>query len=152
MAEKLTEEDEALLAELGVAAEDKPAAARTPREERIIAGFEEIQRFVDEHGRAPEHGEGRDIFERIYAVRLDRIRVLDEASALLGPMDRQGLLRMPDSQADTAADALDDEALLAELGVAESSDSLTELRHVRSAAEKRMAGGDRESPALRGLR
>ena len=38
------------------------------REERIIAGFEEIQRFVETHGRAPQHGEDRDIFERLYAV------------------------------------------------------------------------------------
>ena len=45
----------------------------TAREERIIAGFEEIQRFVDMHGRAPERGEDRDVFERLCAVRLDRI-------------------------------------------------------------------------------
>ena len=63
-----------LLADLGVEIETKKAAARTPREERIIAGFEDILKFVDEHGRAPRHGEDRDIFERIYAVRLDRIR------------------------------------------------------------------------------
>ena len=49
-----------------------------PREERIIAGFEEIQRFVEKHGRAPQHGEDRDIFERLYAVRLDRLRALEE--------------------------------------------------------------------------
>ena len=35
------------------------------REERIIAGFEEIQRFVEKHGRAPQHGEDRDIIERL---------------------------------------------------------------------------------------
>ncbi len=37
-------------------------------------GFEEIQRFVEKHGYAPHHGEDRDIFERLYAVRLDRLR------------------------------------------------------------------------------
>ncbi len=41
-------------------------------------GFEEIQRFVEKHGRAPQHGEDRDIFERLYAVRLDRLRALEE--------------------------------------------------------------------------
>ena len=68
MDKKFTQEDDALLAELGVDIEPKNTAVRTPREERIVAGFEEIQRFVDTHGRAPQHGEGRDIFERLYAV------------------------------------------------------------------------------------
>ena len=71
---------------------------RTPREERIIAGFEEIQRFVEKHGRAPQHGEDRDIFERLYAVRLDRLRELEECRALLEPLDHQGLLAGADAQ------------------------------------------------------
>ena len=37
--------DDELLAELGVAVETKKAGARTPREERIIAGFEDIVQF-----------------------------------------------------------------------------------------------------------
>ena len=45
---------------------------RSPREERIIAGFVEIQCFVEKSGRAPQHGEDHDIFECLYAVRLDR--------------------------------------------------------------------------------
>ncbi len=65
-------------------------AARRARS-AIIAGFEEIQRFVEKHGRAPQHGEDRDIFERLYAVRLDRLRALDECRALLAPLDHQGL-------------------------------------------------------------
>ena len=64
---RFTEEDDALLDELGVEFEARKQASRTPREERIIAGFEEIQRFVEEHGHPPQHGEGRDIFERLYA-------------------------------------------------------------------------------------
>lgn len=39
-------EDE-MLAELGVSVERKPARARTPREERIIAGFEDIVKFFE---------------------------------------------------------------------------------------------------------
>jgi hypothetical protein len=61
-----SDEDDALLAELGVEVEAKRVGLRTPQQERIIAGFEDIQRFVEEHGHAPRHGEGRDIFERIY--------------------------------------------------------------------------------------
>ena len=65
LAKQFTEEDDELLAELGVEVESKKAAIRTPREERIIAGFEEVQRFFEENGRAPQYGEDRDIFERL---------------------------------------------------------------------------------------
>ncbi len=64
----------------------------TPRQERIIAGFEEVRRFVAENGRTPTHGADRDIFERLYAVRLDRIRASAECIAILEARDTQGLL------------------------------------------------------------
>ena len=81
-----------LLQELGVDTSTKKKAFRSPREERIIAGFEEIQRFVEKAGHAPEHGEGKDIFERLYAVRLDQIRKQSECRVLLMELDYQGLL------------------------------------------------------------
>ena len=87
-----TEDDDALLAELGLEVEAKKIITHTPREERIIAGFEEIQKFVEEHGRLPQHGENNDIFERLYAVRLDQIRKKSECRNLLQDMDHQGLL------------------------------------------------------------
>ena len=136
---EFTDEDDALLEELGVEIETKVAGGHTPREERIIAGFEEIQRFIDEHGRTPQHGEDHDIFERLYAVRLDRIRSLAECRALLEPMDRQGLLEARKSVSIPAAENLDDEALLEALGVDGSVVGITELRHVRSTAEKKAA-------------
>ena len=126
-------EDEELLAELGVELPSKKTGGRTPREERIIAEFEDIQRFFAEKGRAPQHGEGRDIFERLYAVRLDRIRESAECRALLAPLDRQRLLK---AQAVSGGDELDDESLLAELGVEPATeDDLTLLKHVRPRAE-----------------
>jgi len=136
---KFTDEDDALLEELGVEIEAKATGGRTPREERIIAGFEEVQRFVDEHGRTPQHGEDRDIFERLYAVRLDRLRSLMECRTLLGPMDRQRLLDGVEPVPIKAADDLDDNALLEALGVDSSEEGVTELRHVRSTAEKKAA-------------
>lgn len=137
---RFTDEDDALLAELGVEIETKRQGGRTPREERIIAGFEEIQRFTEEYGRAPQHGEDRDIFERLYAVRLDRLRELEECRALLAPLDHQELLAGGGYVIATDPDDLDDDALLAELGVeADASSNITELRHVRSADEKRAA-------------
>ena len=139
MVSKFTEEDDALLAELGVVVEPQKVDARTPREERIIAAFEEIQRFVETHGRAPRHGEDCDIFERIHAVRLDRIRAQEECRTLVIPLDHQQLLE-PQPEADSPSpDAMDDDALLAALGIDASAPDIAELRHVRSSAEKRAA-------------
>src|SRR4051812_14880382 len=78
--------------ELSDFAPPKKPIGRSVLEERLLAGFEEIQRFAEAHGRAPQHGEDRDIFERIYAVRLDRLRALPEARELLATLDAQNLL------------------------------------------------------------
>jgi hypothetical protein len=129
-----------LLEALGVEVEPERKGTRTAREERIIAGFEEIQRFYDKHGRAPRHGEDLDIFERLYAVRLDRLRELEDCRALLLPMDRQGLLSGDGAADATAGESLDDDALLAALGVeAGGGGDMSNLRHVRSVAEKHAA-------------
>src|SRR5690348_5419296 len=45
--------DDELLDALGVDATPERVGSHTPREERIIAGFEDILRFFDKHGRAP---------------------------------------------------------------------------------------------------
>lgn len=134
-----TNEDDALLAELGVEVGAKTVGRHTLEQERIIAGFEEIQRFVAEQGRAPQHGEDRDIFERLYAVRLDRIRQQAECRILVEPLDHQGLLAPSPHGSPLDAEALDDDALLAELGVDRDPPSITQLTHVRSSAEKRAA-------------
>lgn len=140
MAKSFTDEDDSLLAELGVEAETKKESSRTPSEERVIAGFEEIQRFVAEHGRAPQHGEGRDIFERLYAVRLDRLRELADCRSVIEPFDHQGLLEGSASAPVSVPDDLDDDELLAQLRVDDAAPGdITDLRHVRSAAEKRAA-------------
>ncbi len=139
MAWEFIQDDDALLAELGVEVETKKAVGRTPREERIIAGFEEIQRFTEEQGRAPQHGEERDIFERLYAVRLDRICELQECRELVDPFDHQGLLTGLVQASPTYTEELDDNALLAELGIEVEAPPITELKHVRSTAEKKAA-------------
>jgi len=131
--------DRELLDALGVEPAPRKKAARSPREERIIAGFEDIQRFVEEHGRAPLHGEERDIFERIYAVRLDRLRELEECRTLLEPLDFQGLLDASSADLPAESDELEDAELLAQLGVAAEFGDISKLQHVRSSAEKRMA-------------
>lgn len=133
-------DDDDLLEALGVEAAPNKAATHTAKQERLIAGFEDILRFVETHGRAPQHGEDRDIFERLYAVRLDRLRGMPEARDLLAPMDTAGLL---DGQvaATVNPDELDEDALLAELGVdaPAGEDDITRLRHVASFAERKAA-------------
>lgn len=133
--------DDELLAELGVSLTPKKAAARTPREERIIAGFEDIIRFRDAHDRPPQHGEERDIFERLYATRLDQLRASADSRALLAPFDTHGLLASLDSPRQAEPEDIDDDALLAELGAAMPSaeDDITVLKHVASREEKRAA-------------
>jgi len=127
-----------LASELADFAPPEKKDGRSAREERIIAGFEDIQRFVARHGRVPQHGEDRDIFERLYAVRLDRLRALPECRSLLEPLDHQGLLS--GAVADASVEEITDiDELAAELaGTAEASD-ITVLRHVRASAEKRAA-------------
>ena len=130
---------DALAEQLADFAPPQKKTGRSAREERIIAGFEEIQRFVDEHGHAPRHGEERDIFERLYATRLDRLRAQEDCRAILAPLDRQGLLDANAiAETDDPAD-MDTDALLAELEGALGTPEITELRHVRTAEEKRAA-------------
>jgi hypothetical protein len=155
MARSITDDDLSLLDELGVETEPATGGGHSAREQRIMAGFEEIERFVEEHGRLPEHGENRDIFERLYAVRLDRLRESSECRAVLRGRDPRGLLGLADEtdgssvlredageyRVEAMGDAgLSDEELLAALGAEEADGAdITELKHVRPAAEKRAA-------------
>lgn len=137
---RFTSEDDALLAELGVEVEIKKTAVRTSREERIIAGFEEIQRFVEQNGRLPSTTEGKDIFERIYATRLHQIRSQQECRDVLSEFDHQGLLDGDVVFEEVAPHELSDDELLAELGVSfGDEDDITMLRHVKPHAEKQAA-------------
>jgi hypothetical protein len=137
----ITDEDLELLGDLGVDAEATQTGGRSAREQRIIAGFEEIERFVQEHGRKPEHGENRDIFERLYAVRLDRIRESGECREILRSMDSHGLLDIgDDAQSSRVNEEPSDEELLDALGVgAAPAEDVTQLVHVRSRDEKTAA-------------
>lgn len=132
--------DDELLAELGVEPEQQKARTYTPREERVIAGFEDIVRFFEEQGRAPQHGGDRDIFERLYAVRLDRLRELHDCRELLAGMDKHGLLTGLQEDAGVPANQIDDDSLLAELGIEPvADDDIRVLRHVPTAEERRAA-------------
>ena len=127
-----------LAADLADFAPPEAKGGRPPREERVIAGFEDIQRFYTQYGRLPQHGEGRDIFERLYAVRLDRLRALPECRELLAPLDHQGLLSGNLLTAEPPKD-YDVDQLAAELADTTDTEDITVLRHVRTSADKRAA-------------
>jgi hypothetical protein len=132
MARKTTEEDEDLLSDLGVDTESQDQGSHSAREQRIIAGFEEIERFVKENRRLPLHGEDKDIFERLYATRLDQIRSSQECRDVLNGRDSQGLLG--DEAPEVSSRVMEepsDEELLADLAGEDSEDDITRLTHVR---------------------
>lgn len=130
-----------LAGDLSEFAEPEKPQGRSALEQRVLAGFEEVERFVEQHGRAPQHGEGRDIFERIYAVRLDRLRRLPECRAILKGADPRGLLGPdPATTPDAAAAEPSTDELANELAdLAEPADDITRLVHVRSPEEIRTA-------------
>ena len=129
-----------LLSELGVDTTPKKKAARSLREERVIAGFEEIQRFVEEHEHPPAHGEDKDIFERLYATRLDQIIAQDECRNLVEDIDHQGLLAKANHISEPSKEYNSNAELLKELGVeAPKEGDVTFLKHVKTRAEVKAA-------------
>ncbi len=139
MAKKITDDDLELLGELGVETEARPTGCRSARDQRIIAGFEEIGRFVQEQGRKPQHGESHDIFERLYAVRLDQIRKSGECREVLRGVDPHGLLDVTtEISSSVVREEPSDAELLEALGVNSGGD-VTELVHVRSREEIKAA-------------
>jgi T5orf172 domain len=138
-------DDDAILAALGIELKPLKAVGHTSREERLIAGFEDVLRFYQAQGRLPVNHCEADIFERLYAVRLEQLRQLPEAQTLLAPLDSMGVLS-GHAQAHAGhgvnAHALDDDALLAVLEAgkgAGSNHGLTQLTHVRSYEERKAA-------------
>jgi hypothetical protein len=126
-----------LRSELDEFAKPEKKGGKSALEERVIAGFEEVQKFVDEHGREPHNKDGKEIFERIYAVRLSRIRADEMCRNIVASIDRQGLLDGTLPEIVDSIDDVDDEDLLAELS--SGSSSLSDLKHVRSTAEIKAA-------------
>lgn len=134
----MTDLDE-LRSELDDFAQPAKKGGKSALEEKIIAGFEEIQHFVDEHGYEPLHGEDRNIFERLYAVRLDQIRNQEVCISIVAPLDHQGLLKGSTSLGTDSAAPIDDDELLSELEGIGVKPELSDLRHVRSTAEIKAA-------------
>jgi len=120
-----------ILAALDVDLTSEPERTYTTEEARIIAGFEDIERFYIEHGRPPAHNADGNIFERLYAVRLDRLRDNELASQLLVSLDTHGLLTGNETH-----DPSDEELLAA---LANNDADITTLKHVAPVAHRNAA-------------
>lgn len=131
--------DDELLDALGIDQETIKTSSYSPREQRIITGFKEIQQFFKQHGKVPSHDQENDIFERMYAVRLNRLRMQEESRLLLKSIDYQGILDLTEILPVNKVKEIDDDDLLAELDEGINQEDILELRHVRSQVEIRAA-------------
>jgi hypothetical protein len=77
---------------LGILADEGSVSAPTSVDDRAKAGFEEINQFLDRHGREPGLADGTEFAERGLARRLDTIRNNPSMVAALTPLDRHKLL------------------------------------------------------------
>ena len=145
MTGRFSKEDHDLLAQLGVDPGMEPpvkTAAQASDETRATGGVREIEEFRAQHGRMPDSRQ--DVSEYILAARLDNFRKSEESDIPLEIAGNQGIPSGKSvlSTGDEWIDELDDDALLAELGIEESP--ITTLKFVRSAAERK-ATAERKS-------
>lgn len=127
-----TNEDELLLEALGVEVRPNTVMKYTPLEERVISAFEEIVSFYEAYNKLPSIDNSADIFERIYAIHLERIRASPQFVELLRDSDDFGLLAMEQSKRKLPKSELNDTELLNELGIDPSNySSVTKLNYVK---------------------
>ena len=84
--------DEQILDELEIELELKSAKALSPLEERLISGFEEINVFYETHQRIPSLNDDADIFEKLCASRLDKIKQSSGMKSVVLFLDKFNLL------------------------------------------------------------
>ena len=88
--ERLT--DDQILDELEIQLELKSPKVLTPLQERLISGFEKINHFFETHQRVPSHHSDADIFEKLCASRLDKIKQNYEMKSVVLFLDKFNLL------------------------------------------------------------
>lgn len=88
--ERLT--DDQILDELEIQLELKSQKVLTPLQERLISGFEEINVFYETHQRIPSLNDDADIFEKLCASRLDKIKQNSEMKSDVLFLDKFNLL------------------------------------------------------------
>lgn len=102
--------------------ESKPSAAPMTRDEKLVQSFQEINAFVEKHGKEPQ--DSSDVNELGLFLRLQGIRNNPQKISQLKDFDRHSLLKLPDI---AVLDALDSD----EYGLLDDDDvDITTLRHV----------------------
>jgi hypothetical protein len=134
-----TDDDLELLGELGLDMTPEPSGQRSAREERIVAGFEEMSGLWKNMADCPQHGKLGISSSDLCSTARSPARI-GGMSCSLKTLDSRGLLEAEtDASLNTESD-LTDEALLASLGVdAASENDVTHLTHVRSRSEIKAA-------------
>lgn len=84
--------DEQILDELEIEHELKSTKVLTPLEERLISGFEEVNVFYETHKRIPSLNDDADIFEKLCASRLEKIKQNSAMSSVVVYLDKFELL------------------------------------------------------------
>ena len=75
--------DEQILDELEIELELKSTKVLTSLEERLISRFEEINVFYETHQRVPCLNDDADIFEKLCASRLEKIKQNSEMKSVV---------------------------------------------------------------------
>ena len=88
--ERLT--DDQILDELDIQLELKSPKVLMPLQERLISGFEEINHFFETYQQVPSHHTDADIFEKLCASRLDKIKQNSEMKSVVVFLDKFNLL------------------------------------------------------------
>ena len=131
--------DRELLDLLGVKVENKNKPNNF-LEERIISGFEDINNFFEKNNRLPENKLNRDVFERIYSIRLNILKNNQEYKNLLLEFDKYELLsNTKNNEKAIDQEKMTDSELLSSLGQLEDKSDITKLNYVRSYEERRIA-------------
>lgn len=84
--------DEQILDELEIKLDLKSTRILTPLEERLISGFEEINVFYEIHQRIPSFNDDTDIFEKLCAARLGKIKESSAMRSVVLHLDKFKLL------------------------------------------------------------
>ena len=109
-------------------------------EERFISGFEDINNFFEKNNRLPENKLNRDVFERIYSIRLNILKNNQEYKNLLLEFDKYELLsNTKNNEKAIDQEKMTDSELLSSLGQLEDKSDITKLNYVRSYEERRIA-------------
>lgn len=112
----------------------KPTNPVISADDRLIESFNEINKFIDQHGHEPTNM--LDMNERKLAKRLENFRDEPEKSITLKPHDKHNLLQIQEKPIESLDDILQDDFLASILGDDSSALGIFDLKHVKHSSER----------------